>query len=715
MFSGVLKTASLIALMALVMPGCGPAVPVASDSMPLTPEDNMHDSLNWLEEIDGARALTWVKERNGESLSVLEAEPGFAEYRARAQAILAAPDRIAMPDLMGDMVYNFWQDSAHERGIWRRATLASYTSGEPAWQIVLDLDALAERESENWVWKGANCLEPDYRRCILLLSRGGKDAAILREFDTEKAAFVTDGFNVAEAKTWFDWYDRDHLMIGSDFGPGSRTQAGYPREIRLWRRGTPLASATPLTTVPEQAVGAMAVSRFSRQRADRLLIDALSFFTNDVRHLRSDGKQIPWPLPHDAEYKALLNGHMIALLRHGWQHGDQEFLPGSLVAYAIDPLLNGAPPRIESVLVAGQGQAIRDAVAAGDRLYVSLMDNVAGRLLMLQRADGIWQSAAIALPQDGTITLISADASSDHLFVIHESYLTSERLFMITDAQARLVQALPQRFDPNAYQVAQQFARSKDGTSVPYFVVGPKSMAANGDNPVWLHGYGGFEVPLTPSYIDPAIQFWLEEGGVYAVANIRGGGEFGPSWHQAARGPNRQRAFDDFAAVAQDLIDSGITTPQRLGIAGRSNGGLLTAVQLTQRPSLFGAVIIGVPLTDMMRYDKLLAGASWRDEYGDPSDPETRDYLLRYSPYHKVKDGTAYPEAFVYTSTKDDRVHPGHARKLTARLIEAGAAILYYENIEGGHAGVANLNQAAHRQALELVYMKRRLMQKKAP
>lgn len=703
-----LKMVCVSAVLTMAVAGCRP-----DDTQ--KPEAPMQDPYRWLEDIEGPRALEWVTGRNAESLAILEAEPGFDTYRARAQAILAADDRIPMPDLMHDKVYNFWQDSRHERGIWRRATLASYRTGRPDWEILLDLDDLAARESENWVWKGANCLGPDYRRCILQLSRGGKDATVLREFDIEARTFIVPGFEVAEAKTWFDWYDRDHLMIGTDFGPGTKTQAGYPREIRLWRRGTPLDQATPLSAVPEDAVGAMALSRFGPHRSDRLLIDALSFFTNDIRHLDTDGRQVPWPLPVDADFKALLNGHVIALLRKDWKSGSQIFPAGSVLAYAVDPLLAGGTPQIELVLAPAPDQAVREVAAADGTLYISLMDNVAGQLLALHRKEGAWHARQIALPGAGTITLVSADQHCDCLFVLYENFLTPESLFLVSQGEAHLVQSLPQRFDPARFQVEQRFARSNDGTFVPYFLVGPKDMTEDGNNPTWLYSYGGFEVPLTPSYVDPAIQFWLEEGGVYVLANIRGGGEFGPAWHQAARGVNRQRAYDDFAAVAQDLIGRGITSPRRLGISGRSNGGLLMGVQLTQHPTLYNGVIIGVPIADMMRYDQLLAGASWRDEYGDPSDAEFREHLFRYSPYHQVRSGAGYPETFIYTSTKDDRVHPGHARKLAARLMEAGTAVLYYENIEGGHAGVANLSQAAHRQALELVYMKRRLMEKSTP
>ncbi len=695
--------------LATALAACGPN----EDNMAeLTPSAEIPaDSYAWLEEIESPRALAWVREQNQHALAVLENAPDFAAYRDRAHAILAAEDRIAMPDLQGDMVYNFWQDDEHVRGIWRRASLSTYRQGAPDWQVLIDLDALAAQEDENWIWKGANCLAPDYRRCILALSRGGKDATVLREFDIASRQFVDDGFQVAEAKSWFDWYDHDHLMIGTDFDSESRTDAGYPRQVRLWRRGTALADAQPLSKVASDAVGANALSRLSHRRADRMLVDALTFFTARLRHLTEDGRQVPWPLPDDADFKALANGYVVALLRSDWQDGDRLLKAGSLVAYAIDPLLQGQPSAVELVYETQARQAVRDVAAAGQTLYVSLMDNVSGRLLALSRdAVGNWRGDDVDLPADGTIALVSADIDADRVFVLHESFLTPERLYLIDHGNASLIQGLPQRFDPSPYQTRQAFATSKDGTAVPYFIVARKDMAHDGDNPVWLYGYGGFEVALTPTYVEPAIEFWLQAGGVFALANIRGGGEFGPAWHQAARGPGRQRAYDDFAAVAEDLIAQGITRPSRLGISGRSNGGLLTSVQLTQRPDLYNAVIIGVPLTDMMRYDQLLAGASWRDEYGRPDDPQARAWLLRYSPYHRIEADQRYPETLIYTSTQDDRVHPGHARKFAARLLEHGAPVLYYENIEGGHAGVANLAQAAHRQALELVYMQRRLM-----
>ncbi|MFZ5610243.1 MAG: prolyl oligopeptidase family serine peptidase [Pseudomonadota bacterium] len=702
------KSLIIALLLGMLVSACGDKTESGNEPA-MTNEANLDDPYLWLEEIEGEKALAWVKARNGESLDVLEGEPGFAEYRARAEAILSAKDRIPYVSFIGGQLYNLWRDEDHVRGLWRRTTLVSYESADPVWETVLDLDALAKAEGENWIWGDAQCRGTDHRRCLITLSRGGTDAAVVREFDLRSKAFVADGFMVEEAKTWFAWYDDDTLIIGSDFGPGSQTEAGYPRFLKLWRRGETLAEAPPIFEVPVTAMGATAHSELGHDRADRLLFGLKTFWSSQRVHLKADGAQVAWPLPEDADFKTLLGGYVLALLRSDWSEDGVTYPRGSLVAYAIDPLLADGATVIEQVLIPGARASIQDVMAAQSTLYVSLLDNVTGKLLALRRGPDGWVAMPVDLPENGRLTISATDSQSERAFVNFEGFLTPDSLYLVGDGPVRRVKALAERFDASRLMVEQRQATSKDGTQVPYFLIRPKDMAMDGTTPLWMWSYGGFEIPLTPRYVSPGVQFWLEEGGAYVVANIRGGGEFGPQWHQAALLKNRQRAYDDFAAVASDLIANKITSPRRLGISGRSNGGLLMGVQLTQQPKLYNAVIIGVPLLDMLRYDKLLAGASWIGEYGDPGDAEMRKAILGYSPYQNLRAEADYPEVFIYTSTKDDRVHPGHARKFAARLMAQGHPVLYYENIEGGHAGVANLKQEAYRAALELVYMNRRL------
>lgn len=669
----------------------------------------LDDPYIWLEAVEGEEALAFVEGLNEDSLVILENEPGFSDYQQRAEEILSAKDRIAYPDFIGEHVYNFWRDEKHVRGVWRRTTLASYESDNPEWDVVIDMDALAEAENKNWVWKGATCRESDYKRCLISLSNGGKDAVELREFDLEDKSFVEGGFQVAEAKSWFDWYSDDALLIGTDYGDGSQTESGYPRIQKLWARGTDLSAARQLQEIPVTDIALGARSSIGSERQDRTLFKMTTFWTGEIYHIKEDTTLVTSPLPDDAKYQAMWRGYGLAVMRRDWAYEGQTYPKGALVAYAIDPLLEDGTAKVELVYAPEDGVSIQQVRAAKSKIYITVLDNVIGKLISVSKGDADWVYEAIEMPENGQLSITSTASDSDLAFVNFEGFLTPDSLYLVGDGAPRLMKALPARFSPENMDVSQQFAVSKDGTKIPYFLVMKKDLPRDGTTPVWMWSYGGFEIPLTPSYVAPAQQFWLEEGGAYVVANIRGGGEFGPEWHQAALLKNRQKAYDDLIAVAEHLIETKVTSPRHLGVSGRSNGGLLTGAQFTQRPDLYNAVIIGVPLLDMLRYDKLLAGASWVGEYGDPDDPDMRDYILTYSPYQNLDAAADYPEPFIYTSTKDDRVHPGHARKFAARLKEMGHEFLYYENTEGGHAGVANLKQAAYRMSLELAYMNRRL------
>jgi prolyl oligopeptidase len=660
------------------------------------------DPYLWLEDVESAKSLDWVKARNKESLDLLEAAPNFRVHEQRAIAILNDKRRIAYPDIIGQTVYNFWQDERNVRGIWRSASLASYTSGKPVWSTVLDMDALSKAESKNWVWKGANCLKPENTRCLVSLSNGGKDAVEVREFDLGTRQFVSGGFVIPEAKQAVDWWDKDALIVGTNWGDGALTTSGYARILKIWKRGTPLSSAAQIAETAPTNVWLNPLMAHEKGRTDRAVYEGLTFWSGKLSHVRDDGSKVASPLPDDADIQGMNDGHVFALLRTDFDGKPK----GALVAYEIDPLLAKGSTKIELVYAPGPRASISGVSVAHPSLYVSVLDNVTGKLFALRKASS-WVATQIKLPAKGEIDVVATADDSDLAFARYTGFITPDTLYAVGTGRPKVVAALPARFDASKFNVVQKFATSRDGTQVPYFIVRPK--AARGPLPTWMYGYGGFEISVKPNYVSPAVQFWLEEGGQYVVANIRGGGEFGPDWHQSALKQNRQRAYDDFHSVAEALITTKATTAKQLGIDGRSNGGLLVGVAYTQRPELYGAVLMGVPLADMKRYHLLLAGASWMGEYGNPDVPAEWDYISRYSPYQNIKKAAAYPKVFFYTSTKDDRVHPAHARKMAARMAEYGHPFYYYENIDGGHAGVANLKENAYRAALMLAYLGREL------
>lgn len=689
------------------------------------PADAADDPYLWLEQQQGAAALAWVKTRNDASLRALEAMPRFDDYRLRAEAALTEKQRIAWPRLveddlaannsgiLGQSVVNFWQDDRHVRGIWRETPLDAYLAGTPRWRTLIDLDAVSASEKRGWVWKGAHCLAPAYRRCMVRLSDGGKDAVVLREFDRETGGFVAGGFQTPEAKVTVAWSDADHLLIGTGMNDASLTASGYARQVRLWKRGTPLSGAPVLFNAEADDVSAVAQSDLSGPKPLRMVYHAKTFRTGTLHHLDAANRLHAGPLPADADVLATLNGRVIALLRSPWRRSGQVLPAGALVAYAVSPVLEGQAAPIELVYTPPPGVAVQQVLAGPTSLYISVLDKVSGRVVEARRLAKGWNRRVLLLPANSTLTPLAATPTQ--LLVKAESFLDPARLLAAGPRGFRTVAATPARFDAQRFTVSQRFARASDGVMVPFFIVQGKPQASAGvaakptPGPTLIFAYGGFEIAKLPEYVSPDIQFWLEEGGTYVLANLRGGGEFGPAWHQAGLREKRQRVFDDLYAVAETLVRTGVTTPPQLGIHGRSNGGLLASVAMTQRPRMFGAAMIGVPLTDMKRYNKLLAGASWMAEYGNPDVPADWAFISRYSPFHAVRAGEPYPVPFIYTSTKDDRVHPAHARKFAARLDAKGYPYFYYENMEGGHAGVASLKEAAYRMALMLTYLNREL------
>jgi prolyl oligopeptidase len=704
--SRFLVSALSCAVAATLLGGCmGHQSSPAVSSMNHSPAD----PYLWLENVTDQKALDWVKAQNVLSTKELQASPDFEPTRLKLLSILDSKERIPFAAKHGAWFYNFWRDQKHVRGILRRTTLEEYKKPQPAWETVLDLDKLGADEKENWVWKGYNVLEPDHDRCLVVLSRGGADASVYREFDLVKKEFIADGFKLPEAKSRVDWRNRDTLYVATDYGPGSLTKSGYPRIAKEWKRGTPLSEARVVFEGQIDDVSAgVSVSR-DHGRVYEFAQRAPTFFTTETFVRRGD-KFVRIEKPTDAEVDTY--GEWLLLQpKLDWALNGKTYKGGSLLAANFDGWLEGK--RDVTVLFEPTARKSLGSISATKNfLILNELDNVRSRPALLQFSDGKWTRTALDAPAFGNVGVSGVDADeSDDYWMTVTDFLTPSSLYFGTagrDGRGKL-KSLPAFFNADGLEIQQFEAKSKDGTRVPYFQVSRKGIKLNGSNPTLLYGYGGFEISLQPNYSAGSGSAWLERGGVYVLANIRGGGEFGPAWHNAARKENRQRAYDDFIAIAEHLIARKVTSPKNLGIQGGSNGGLLMGVMLTQRPDLFGAIVCQVPLLDMRRYNKMLAGASWMDEYGDPDKLEEWAYIQKFSPYHNVKPGVKYPRVLFTTSTRDDRVHPGHARKMVARMKEQGHDVLYYENIEGGHGGAANNQQAAFMSTLAYTFLWKQL------
>ncbi len=695
------------ALAALSLAACTTASTDTTPTTASTPAMTGEDPYLWLEDVEGERALTWVREQNATSLPQLENDPRFAQLHADAIALANSSDRLPLGGIFEGYYYNFWQDAEHVRGIYRRARLADFArNGNPTWETVLDIDALATTENANWVFKGIDCLEGT-TRCLVSLSDGGKDAVTVREYDIGLRTFVRGGFTVPEAKSGVTWLDRDNLLVATDWGPGTMTESGYPFVIKRWTRNTPLASATELMRGQATDVGVFAgVLQDTDGRRVPIAVEADTFF--ESTNYRLDGASPQRiNLPPKSSIQGLYQGYLIATLQEEWRGHAQ----GALIAYPLSDS-GSENPNVTVLFAPNQRQSIEGVAITRDAILVAGYENVRGRLLRIGRSGNTWATATIDLPQNGSVTFAGSSPTESQAFVVFEDYLTPDTLYALDRGAAvpRSIRSLPAQFDASPYVTEQFEATSRDGTRVPYFVLHRRDMQLNGQNPTLLYAYGGFQVSMTPGYSPNIGKLWLDRGGVYVIANIRGGGEFGPAWHQAGLRTHRQVIYDDFYAVERDLVERRITTPRRLGIMGGSNGGLLMGVMLNQHPEMINAAVVQVPLLDMLRYDQLLAGASWVDEYGSPSNPEERAFLETITPYQNLRRRDDFPLPFVLTSTKDDRVHPGHARKYVARMHELGMPVLYYENIDGGHSAAANLNEAARRRALEYTYLMQRLM-----
>ncbi len=663
------------------------------------------DPYAWLEDVTGERSLSWVKQRNAQSEAELAATPQFKQLESDIRAILDSDAKIPGVQKIGEYYYNFWKDKQHERGLWRRTTLAEYRKDKPQWETVIDLDALNKAEGENWVWHGADCLKPEYQRCLVALSRGGADADVTREFDLSTKTWIKDGFFRAEAKGALGWIDRDTVYVYTDFGAGSMTSSGYPRVVKEWKRGTPIEQAK---TVYEGQATDMYIAAFHDHTTgfERDFVSRTLAFYNDELHLRSaDGKLTKIDAPNSAN-KSVHQQWLLLELREAYTVGGKTWAAGSLIATKFDDFMAGKRD-FTALFTPTDATSLAGYSWTKSHLVLNVLDDVKNRLSVLTPGAGEWKrSEFTGAPGFGTLGVSAVDdEDSDAVWLTATDYLTPTTLSLADiGKQPEVLKTMPAFFDASKNVIEQHFATSKDGTRVPYFVVRPKGLKLDGTAPTLLYGYGGFEISLTPAYSGSVGKGWLEKGGVYAVANIRGGGEYGPRWHQAALKANRHKAYEDFAAVGQDLIARKVTSTPHLGVQGGSNGGLLTGNMLTQYPDLFGAVVVQVPLLDMKRYSHLLAGASWMAEYGDP-DTADWQFIQTFSPYHLFNAQRDYPPVIFMTSTRDDRVHPGHARKMAAKMLEAGKDVRYYENIEGGHGGSANNAQAAHMSALAFTFL----------
>jgi prolyl oligopeptidase len=664
------------------------------------------DPFQWLEDIDSPRSMAWVETQNAKSAKRLEGDPRYAAFHDEAHAILTAQDRIPTPHIRAGGIDNFWQDGVHVHGIWRHTTLASYRTTTPQWETLLDLDALSKTEGKNWIWKGADCLKPAQTLCLVRLSNGGSDAVEIREFDTTTKSFVKGGFFLPDGKQNVAWINHDTLIADREWTPGEVTTSGYGYVVKFVpRAGEP----REIFRGQKSDVGAQGrVLAGEDGHADGVLIDrGVTFYEREIR-LATDKGLVTVPLPRKVEYSAYADGQAVFTLKEAWRG----FAAGAVISYDLAELKRdptAAKPQL--VFQPDAHQAVEQVDATKDRLVVVLLQDVKGAVDTYDHKAGVWLPRRLKLPADANITLVDTADADNQLFVTVEGFLDPTSLWLAeADGVVAKVKQLPAKFDASKDVVEQHWATSTDGTRIPYFLVRPKAMKADGSTPTIMYGYGGFELAKPPVYLPEMGRIWLERGGAYVIANIRGGGEFGPAWHDAVLREKRQLAFDDFAAVARDLFAQKVTSPRRLGIYGRSNGGVLMSVSMTQHPELWNAIVIESPLIDMLRYNHLSAGASWVAEYGDPDVPADRAFIAKYSAYQNLRAAVKYPEPYITTNTRDDRVHPGHPRKYAARLEAMGISYLYYEQTFGGHANDADPELNARRWARHYVYLAQKLM-----
>jgi prolyl oligopeptidase len=660
------------------------------------------DPYLWLEAVESDSSMDWVLKQNEITEKKLSSTSSFDDLKSDFLGAYSDKDKIAYPSVINGMVYNSWKDDEHVRGIWRRIPQADYDAGKDNWEIVLDLDALSEKEGKAWVFHGSNMLKPDYKKCLITLSDGGTDEAEIREFDLTTKTFVKDGFFLPSSKGSANWLSEDELIISRDFGEGTMTTSGYPRIVKRLKRGQPIERATQIFEAPETHMGCWGYSRYKNGKYVAGISVYENFYSHQT-HEENKGEMVQLAIPDDSDNHGLYKGNMLLSLHSDWEINGEKFLIGSVLSINFDDLLNGkVEPRV--ILAPKQRESISNVAICKDFILINMNENVQSKLIRVDLVDDKYVYWDEKTPEFGSISLIDYDRKEKGFYYVFSNFITPATLFYSDGTSNKVIKKQKEYFDTDGLEVKYEEVKSKDGTLIPYFIVHKKDIKLDGSNPTLVYAYGGFNISQRPSYKKEAGIGWLEKGGVYVVACIRGGGEFGPSWHKAALKEKRQNAYDDFYSVCENLIDKKITSPDHLGAFGWSNGGLMAGVVATQRPDLFNAVIIGAPLLDMKRFSHMLAGASWMGEYGDP-DTDDWEFIKKYSPYHNIHKDKEYPEVLFMTSTKDDRVHPAHARKMAARMMEQGHPILYYETVEGGHSASSTNDQAAFNSALMYSYL----------
>ena len=714
-----MKSTSIRAIIAslAVSVACAPLLtsPLAAQDTNAVVEPDFeaeNDPFIWLEETRSDRALKWVENENEKTVAALQTDPRFEALKAEALAIYDAEDRIPSVSFRHYGLVNFWQDAKNPKGILRRTTLESWRTDNPEWETILDVDALAAAEGKEWVYGGMTCLPPDGTRCMVYLSDGGKDASVAREFDLDTLDFVDGGFELPESQGSASWVDQDTLLVSRDFGDGTVTDSFYPFTTRVWKRGSALEDAPEIFRGEKSDVSAGAYLLRDGEGTihGRMAYRGVSFHEREYFY-EMDGEWVKLDLPAKAGPYGIIDGQILFSTDVDWETQGQTFPADSLVSadleeWKADP--NGAKKTL--VWKPADRQTKRGASSTKSSLYVSILDNVRGQVLKFDYVDGAWTSQRIGLPENATVGVATASDETDQIMFTSTDFLSPGTYYYAENGvDLEVVKESPERFAAAGMEIEQFEATSPDGTKIPYFLVKPKGMAMDGSTPVLMGGYGGFQVPRLPSYLGSIGKIWVERGGAYILGNMRGGGEFGPNWHQSAIRENKQRTWDDFIAIAEDAIARGITSPEHLGIQGGSQGGLLVGTAFTQRPELFNAAIVQIPLFDMLRYHEIGRGASWIGEYGDPRIPEQRAWIEPYSPYQKLLEGKDYPAPFFWASTADDRTHPAHARKGAARVKELGQDYYYFEDTTGGHSGGVDNEQRARLQALQMIYLLQRL------
>lgn len=667
--------------------------------------------LNFLTDISSDRVNQFIEKENSLSIERLTKDPRFKSAQSEILSIVTAKDKLPQFYFVGSDIYSFWQDEVHIRGILRKTTIELLNSGNPKWETVLDIDALSKSENKNWVWKGFDCLEPKNELCLIALSDGGKDATTNREFNLKTQSFIKDGFFIPESKTSATWINENSLLVADGTNQDNLTKSGYPTQIKILKRGQSLKDAALIFEAQKSDTAAWIANHTSNEKTYLIINNAKTFYSGQ-NFLITDfvSKKIQrLPIPDDAEFVEIYNGHYLFTNRSEFKLNNITHKPGSVFSFSLSDLTN---PKYTVVFSPSKTQFYEYARTSKNYLLLTVLDDVKKSVLKYKLKNETWTSEAITLGQTGNTSVMATSRDLDKIYLNYTSFLNpTEYHFLDLNKNGSLkkVMTSPARFNAQNFVAHQYKTKSSDGTLIPYFIVHHKSIKLDGSNPTLLYGYGGFEYALTPNYLGATGKAWVEKGGVYVLANIRGGGEYGPEWHQSVLKEKRQLVFNDFYAIAEDLISRKITSPKHLGIMGGSNGGLLTSVAFTQRPDLFNAVVSEVPLANMMEYHKWLAGNSWMDEYGNPDIPAEREYLLKYSPLHNLKADKKYPEVFYVTSTKDDRVHPAHARQMVSRLRELNHPVIYFENKDGGHGRAANMTEYAKLLALEYTYLFQKL------